>query len=125
MSGNNTIVYYGSHGMGPLSFAGFFTMQGPQAVNDEGGVPKWVHDVFESNPDIQQVAISRSDSGHVYTRMGSKPEILSTYRFLLDAKNKVTQMREETEKLEKVTETFKSLTDEAMEIKNKISDLLR
>jgi hypothetical protein len=68
MKGHKGKLYHGSHSRTPLGFTGTWHMQGQQPVGD-GGVPKWVDELMEAYPDIQQVAISGTESGVIWARI--------------------------------------------------------
>jgi hypothetical protein len=64
-------VFHGAHSRSPLEIRGQFSMTGPQPVGD-GGVPKWVADLFESMPDLKQVALSTDKRGVVWSRLSDE-----------------------------------------------------
>lgn len=62
--GSNERVFHGAHSREPLEIRGHFHAQGMQPVQDAGGVPGWAADLFDSRPDLQQIALS-TKSGRV------------------------------------------------------------
>lgn len=63
---------HGAYASGRLEFKGCFTMQGPQLVNEKGGVPEWVANLMDARPDIEQIAISGDKGSVVWSRMEEK-----------------------------------------------------
>lgn len=59
---------HSAHSCEQLSFSGVFTMQGPQVVGGEGGVPEWVYDIFVQHPEIEVIAFNFEKNGVVYQR---------------------------------------------------------
>lgn len=55
-----------AHSVEQLTITGVFTIQGPQVVGGEGGIPEWVYDMFKDNPKILTVAINYEHNGVVY-----------------------------------------------------------
>lgn len=68
LRGHKGKLYRGEHSGGPLKFTGAFHMSGLQPVG-KGGVPEWVDRLMETNPDIQQIAISSTESGVIWSRI--------------------------------------------------------
>lgn len=60
-------TFRGSHAIGELEIRGRWYAEGNQPIGD-GGVPKWVADLFDSDEAIHKVAISGTKSSHVWTR---------------------------------------------------------
>lgn len=52
-----------------LEIKGHFHIQGPQPVGEEGGAPEWVYELFKLDPDIEEIAINKKDSGVIYQPM--------------------------------------------------------
>jgi hypothetical protein len=71
--GGKERVFHGAHSRTPLKIQGNFHAQGMQPVQDAGGVPGWAADLFDSRPDLMQIALSMKSGGVVWTRP-SKPE---------------------------------------------------
>lgn len=57
-----------AHSAKQLEFTGVFTIQGPQIVGGDGGVPEWVHDLFKDHPEIETIAFNFDHNGVVYQR---------------------------------------------------------
>jgi hypothetical protein len=57
-----------AHSATPLEIKGAWTMQGPQVVGGEGGVPEWVFDLFQANPHLEQIALGYERGGVLYHR---------------------------------------------------------
>lgn len=68
LKGHKGKLYRGEHSQTPLEFRGMFHMTGCQPVGD-GGVPEWVDKLMEAYPDIQQIAISSTESGVIWSRI--------------------------------------------------------
>jgi hypothetical protein len=68
LKGHKGKLYHGSHSRTPLEFRGTWNMTGRQPVGD-GGVPQWIDELMEANPDIQQIAISTNDGGVIWSRI--------------------------------------------------------
>lgn len=73
MKGNKARTFHGAHSSKPLEICGTWHMQGPQPVADAGGVPGWAADLFDSLPDLTQIALSTKMGGVVWTR--PQPEV--------------------------------------------------
>ena len=67
--GYNGKTIHGSYSHSTLKISGHFHSQGPQAVNDSGGAPKWVDEVFKNCPSVMQIAVNNKDRGVVWSRM--------------------------------------------------------
>jgi hypothetical protein len=68
MKGSNARTFHGAHSSKPLEIKGSWHAQGPQPVADAGGVPGWAADLFDSRPDLQQIALSTKKGGVVWSR---------------------------------------------------------
>jgi hypothetical protein len=73
MRGNKERTFYGAHSSKPLEIKGHWHMQGPQPVADAGGVPGWAADLFDSRPDLMQIALSTKQGGVLWTRPEPEP----------------------------------------------------
>lgn len=74
MKGNKAArTFHGAHSSTPLEIKGHWHIQGPQPVADAGGVPVWAADLFDSLPDLVQIALSTKTGGVVWTR--PQPEV--------------------------------------------------
>ena len=70
MKDNTSPRIHGSHAFGKLEIRGAFSFSGPQPVGVDGGVPQWVGDLLDANPDIQQIAVScETGSSVVWSRI--------------------------------------------------------
>jgi len=51
----------------PVNMSGCFHIQGRQPIGEDGA-PQWVFNLFENNPDIEQIGIRTKTGGYVYSR---------------------------------------------------------
>ena len=68
MKGSTARTFHGAHSAKPLDIRGKFQIQGPQPVDEKGGVPGWAADLFDSMPQIKTIALSGDMGGVVWTR---------------------------------------------------------
>jgi hypothetical protein len=74
MKGSKARTFHGAHSANPLSIQGTWHAQGPQPVDDAGGVPGWAADLFDAMPDVMQIALSTKRGGVLWTRPQPEPQ---------------------------------------------------
>lgn len=68
LKGGKARTFHGSHSRTPLSISGTWQFSGPQPVDDDGGVPQWVADLFDRMPDLKRIALGTETGGVVWSR---------------------------------------------------------
>lgn len=66
--------FHGAYANGELEIKGSFVFSGPQPVNNEGGIPEYIVQLFDHFPDIDQIALSGKKGSRVYSRFESGAE---------------------------------------------------
>lgn len=74
LKGNKSRTFHGALSCRPLEISGHFHIRGPQPVSNDGGVPAWAAELFDSKPDLMQIALSTKTGGVVWTRMKTETE---------------------------------------------------
>lgn len=69
MKGSKEKRVYAAHATGELEIKGLFHCKGPQPIDDNGGAPQWIADLFDRYPDIDKIALSGEKHSVVYGRM--------------------------------------------------------
>ena len=69
LKGSKCRRVYGAHATGKLNIQGHFNTLGPQPVDDDGGVPVWIANYLDNNPDVDEIALSGGNHSVVYSRI--------------------------------------------------------
>jgi len=66
-------LVHSTHVTGKVNFSGCISMSGKQKIDDNGGCPTWVGEVFDKYPEISEIAFNQTGSyreyGVVYYRI--------------------------------------------------------